>query len=218
MNSDYKNMTFSDLRFHIETAEKNGDESKASELKSELERQQNENKIRIQKEFEETKYKTFWPRFWAGLVDGLIFIPIVYLENLLLGYFNVESFANEILVALFAFDIYIYSVLMHAYFGKTIGKMFLGIRVLTIEENKISFKHAILRDIVPIFIMLISISSVLEIMFPQPMPSASISPIYFIITGFPLIWFLLEIVTMLFNKKRRALHDFIAGTVVMREY
>ena len=136
----------------------------------------------------------------------------------MLGYFNVESFANEILVALFTFDIYAYSVLMHAYFGKTIGKMFVGIRVLTIEENKISFKHAILRDIVPIFIMLISISSVLEVMFPQPMPSTSISPIFFIITGFPLIWSLLEIFTMLFNKKRRALHDFIAGTVVIREY
>jgi hypothetical protein len=32
----------------------------------------------------------------------------------------------------------------------------------------------------------------------------------------PLLWFLVEIVTMLTNGKRRALHDFIAGTVVIR--
>ena len=29
-------------------------------------------------------------------------------------------------------------------------------------------------------------------------------------------WFLLEIVTMTFNSKRRALHDFIAGSVVVK--
>ena len=31
-----------------------------------------------------------------------------------------------------------------------------------------------------------------------------------------LAWFLLELVTMLFNPKRRAVHDFIAGSVVKR--
>ena len=30
------------------------------------------------------------------------------------------------------------------------------------------------------------------------------------------IWFMLEIITMLLNEKRRALHDLIAGTVVVR--
>jgi uncharacterized RDD family membrane protein YckC len=30
-------------------------------------------------------------------------------------------------------------------------------------------------------------------------------------------WFLVEIITMLTNDKRRALHDFIAGTVVIRK-
>ena len=31
-----------------------------------------------------------------------------------------------------------------------------------------------------------------------------------------LTWYLLEIATMLTNRKRRALHDFIAGTVVVK--
>jgi len=30
------------------------------------------------------------------------------------------------------------------------------------------------------------------------------------------MWFLLECVTMLFSAKRRAIHDFIAGSVVVR--
>jgi uncharacterized RDD family membrane protein YckC len=31
-----------------------------------------------------------------------------------------------------------------------------------------------------------------------------------------LCWFLAEVITMLTNEKRRALHDFLAGTVVIR--
>ena len=31
-----------------------------------------------------------------------------------------------------------------------------------------------------------------------------------------LLWFLLELITMLTNKKRRAIHDYIAGSVVIR--
>jgi len=34
--------------------------------------------------------------------------------------------------------------------------------------------------------------------------------------GLILIWSLLEIITMLFDRKGRAIHDFIAGTVVLR--
>jgi uncharacterized RDD family membrane protein YckC len=39
---------------------------------------------------------------------------------------------------------------------------------------------------------------------------------YNIVNGlFSLIWLGVELVTMLFNQKRRALHDYIAGSVVM---
>lgn len=24
------------------------------------------------------KYRTFWPRFWAGVLDGIIFLPISF--------------------------------------------------------------------------------------------------------------------------------------------
>jgi hypothetical protein len=35
--------------------------------------------------------------------------------------------------------------------------------------------------------------------------------------GAMMIWALLEFITMLTNKRRRAIHDFIAGTVVIKE-
>jgi uncharacterized RDD family membrane protein YckC len=36
-------------------------------------------------------------------------------------------------------------------------------------------------------------------------------------TWIGVLWFWSEIVTMLFNRRRRALHDFIAGTVVLSD-
>jgi hypothetical protein len=40
--------------------------------------------------------------------------------------------------------------------------------------------------------------------------------LFWLLTGIPGLWFLAEVLTMLTNRKRRALHDFIAGTVVVR--
>jgi hypothetical protein len=38
---------------------------------------------------------------------------------------------------------------------------------------------------------------------------------FYMITLTSAVWFALEIITMLFSKKRRALQDFIAGSVVI---
>lgn len=47
--------------------------------------------------------------------------------------------------------------------------------------------------------------------------AARSTPILRILGGALLGWSLLELITMLTNSKRRALHDWIAGTVVVRE-
>jgi|KBSSwiStaDraftv2_1062776.scaffolds.fasta_scaffold128226_4 hypothetical protein len=39
---------------------------------------------------------------------------------------------------------------------------------------------------------------------------------FWLLMALPGLWFLAEVLTMLTNAKRRALHDFIAGTVVVR--
>jgi len=39
---------------------------------------------------------------------------------------------------------------------------------------------------------------------------------FWFLAALPGLWFLAEVLTMLTNEKRRALHDFIAGTIVVR--
>jgi hypothetical protein len=44
-------------------------------------------------------------------------------------------------------------------------------------------------------------------------------PRWFLILGFgALLMFFIEVVTMITNRKRRALHDFVAGSVVVKLY
>ena len=68
-------------------------------------------------------------------------------------------------------------------------------------EREISLKKSVLRDIVPF-----------AIIFGYVGTESSVSSVDNVL----LFWFLLEVGTMLLNEKRRALHDFIAGTVVVR--
>jgi len=42
-------------------------------------------------------------------------------------------------------------------------------------------------------------------------------PVFFIIELFYDVWYWSEIIVILFNKRNRALHDFLAGTVVIHK-
>jgi uncharacterized RDD family membrane protein YckC len=115
---------------------------------------------------------------------------------------------------------------MHGYKGQTLGKMVCKVRVLDITENKLSLSQAFMRDIVLIisnfiFSLYILFNSSIYIKLVTSnnfIEDFSAFPIWFrVLAMMSFIWTLLEIITMLTNKKRRAIHDFIAGSVVKRE-
>ena len=93
------------------------------------------------------RYSTFWPRFWAGFVDGLVFLPISLGDNYLL--LPGRTATTLILWAMFSYPAYwIYSVVLHAKRGQTVGKKLERVKVLDISEARIpSFLQAVLRDI-----------------------------------------------------------------------
>ena len=167
----------------------------------------------------ERKYQTFWPRFWAGWIDGLVFLPLYVLDNfiwknhtilptlILLGWYTVSSLSFQI-----------YSIVMHGKFGQTLGKMATHVKVLDISENPLTMSQAIKRDIIPLCFSIVgiileapTILSGVNIMDPV---SIKFDASFYMITFTSAAWFIVEIITMLFSRKRRALHDFIAGSVV----
>ena len=152
-------------------------------------------------------HSTFWPRFWGPTVDGVVLFPITIISEL--AFLNQEASITTVnaFVLVTALVQFLYNICMNAIYGASLGKMATKIKIIRNSDNqKIGFKEAVLRDIVPLVIVvafyLFSGSESLEW-------SLTVSMIM-------MLWFLAEVVTMLSNEKRRALHDYIAGTVVVR--
>ena len=163
------------------------------------------------------KYHTFWPRFFAPYVDGLVTIPIIWVIHILVFNFELPSVLVFLLSVIVVTIGYVYNIYFHGKYGQTIGKMACKVKVVNAStEEAISFKHALLRDSIPLFLTLTLFAiNPYSPFAPLEQRQESIDSNYWI-TKIPMIWFWAEVITMLTNDRRRAIHDFIAGTVVIR--
>jgi uncharacterized RDD family membrane protein YckC len=164
------------------------------------------------------KYRTFWPRFCAGFIDGLVFLPLSYANT-----FLAAPERGSAIIIIWSGIIYssywLYSVLLHSRYGQTLGKMVMKIKVLDVSEERIpNFRQAFLRDIGYTVLNIFSLAYLVYLVLAgEYVVGAEINSLPGQILGWASLgWFLLEIITMATNEKRRALHDYIAGTVVIR--
>jgi uncharacterized RDD family membrane protein YckC len=165
------------------------------------------------------KYQTVWQRFWAGFVDGLVFLPITLFDD----YLSAPTRGPFILIswAIVSYSAYwLYSVSLHARYGQTLGKKAMHIKVMDAAEERIpSLAQAFLRDsgyiVVNVASMLYFIYVVISHRYVSGTEQINSLPGK-VLAFASLGWFLLEIITMLMNSKRRALHDLIANTVVLK--
>ena len=169
------------------------------------------------------RYSTFGPRFWTGSVDSCVLWPVTFITSGLLT-LDVPRIAGAVLLVVQSLAWLLYTVVMHARYGQTIGKMATKVRVVDFRtEDSISWRQAWLREGIPMVLSLgFLVYEVSAILTGRISPSGIVNgqwqasgPFWFLM-ALPLLWFVAEVLTMLTNKKRRALHDFIAGTVVIR--
>ncbi len=171
----------------------------------------------------EEKYRTFWRRFWAGVVDGIVLLPIALLANWIWAHHAALPRALLAVVHVgTSVMYYAYSIYFLGRFGQTLGKMAMNLRVLDLSEQRhVTYLQAIRRDIVPLAITAILLPNELyQIMdgrFSLQHP-ATVPDTASIVSGsVAVVWFVIEVTTMMFSSKRRALHDFIAGSVVVKD-
>ncbi len=171
-------------------------------------------------------YAGFFRRTLSVVIDFLIFFPLFFFFRYAEG---VEIHDVIFIILLTALIFPIYSVVFHYFFGATIGKLITRIKVTKPDGTKIVFRQALLRSSVDI--VLFSIMAVAEILaiFEAGTEKyfyatylgrdALIQPYLPIWLGTvklsSQIWHWSELVVMLTNKRMRALHDFLAGTVVI---
>jgi uncharacterized RDD family membrane protein YckC len=165
---------------------------------------------------ENEKYRNGLKRIWAAIVDVIVFLPLLLVEQWI---FRTTQSATLILswLILTAFLPIIYSIILHYKYGQTIGKWVVGVRLIDINgTRKISFKQSVLRDILYLTVEVIGLFYFLFLMSQASDPKYLFND-YNNFSEAPLfIWTLLELISMLTNSKRRALHDFLAKTVVVR--
>lgn len=109
-------------------------------------------------ESNEYRYAGFWMRFWAYLFDIIVLFGVNSFLLSPLKFVN-DGLPVDIwlwtLNGIFAGLIYyVYFLLMTKFFGQTIGKMILGLKVVQQDEhnNKLSWYDVIFREIVGRFI------------------------------------------------------------------
>jgi len=162
-----------------------------------------------------SQYQTFWKRFFSGIIDSLFFLPITYADH----YIDVSNkYAFTFWIFLNAISWLIYSIYLHGKFGQTFGKRILGLKVLDIDEvNFIGYKRAFLRELIWTAVYFASIVYLIMISWNTSIIDGQLEEKYDNFFAIIVcVWLLLELLTVMINSKRRALHDFIANTVVIK--
>lgn len=192
-----------------------------SVLQAEIEKRKPEQDRHEELEIKNEKYHTFWRRFFAGILDAFIFFPISWILDFIQNTLHLSFFA--ILISIIStYSFLAYSVLLHGYLGQTLGKMICKVKVLDISEKSLSMRQALIRDLVPIllisFFIPIEVYRILHGIPMEELIESNRTVMWFAILfgmGHNL-WFFAELITMLTNSKRRAIHDFLARSVVIK--
>jgi uncharacterized RDD family membrane protein YckC len=167
---------------------------------------------RIESMIAQERYNTGLDRFIALIIDGLVLGIAGWIFKLFNG---LESALIIGLIGIIQLALpYLYNIVLHGYCGQTFGKMAMSVKIYDKSEKKlISYKQALIRDIVPLsLLMIVQVISY----FINPYDWGLLVYVSIVMTLFLLFWSILEIITMLFDSKKRALHDFMAGTVVLK--
>lgn len=173
------------------------------------------------------QYAGFWRRLCAHFIDILILLPIVafgFWGNEVSRLFQLYYFLPGILFSLW------YSVYLVERYGGTPGKLLMKIRIVRTDGTAVGRKEAFLRCSVYLLLSVLGqIALILAALqmsdelyhslgfLKRAIETSARTPWWYSYVNVLLqVWVWSEFVTMLTNKKRRAIHDFMAGTVVVR--
>ncbi|MFL6550366.1 MAG: RDD family protein, partial [Povalibacter sp.] len=180
----------------------------------------------IPKSAEELRYAGFWRRFGAYWVDFVALLPLALIAYFVTNagrLFYIAWFIPGLLIQLF-FHVYLVKR-----YGGTPGKLVLKTRIAMLDGSPVTAKAAALRYVV-LFILAglvgvglcmgamsmteetyLSLGYVARSQKLMEIAPSWVHPLTLLMSG----WVWSEFISMLFNDKRRAIHDFIAGTVVV---
>lgn len=171
-------------------------------------------------------FASVWKRFVSLFIDFLVFIPFMFLSMWLKKFGKIEILLCNIITGV-CFQGYF--ILCHYYFGQTIGKFFVKIKVYSFDMSKLTIYQSIRRNAIDLifqFIVIIVFILIYQsISYSQIIHKTSREINQIISNAYP-VWYhsiskylvyfpLVNIVIMLIDKKKRAIQDIIGKTIVL---
>ena len=173
-------------------------------------------------------YAGFWRRFGAACIDTLIFLPLMILTHLSLKHwgnvwlwFAVTLFWGWIQL--------LYTVYSHGRTGWTLGKLATGIKLVSTDFQPATWWQAVKRSsvdglwwILTGYCFTLTAITISRTGFgpagsnPYDTLADAHPPFFVFLNIASQAWFWGEFVTMMTNRRRRAIHDYMAGTVVVQ--
>lgn len=176
---------------------------------------------------EDIEYGGFWRRVGAQILDALILAPLgilAYFGAQFSHLFYLYYLVPSILISLF------YSVYLVKRYGGTPGKRILDMRIVMTDGSPVTGSAALLRysvmlalSTIPSVGMAIAALNVSaegydSLGFVERMQLFNVNtPSWALFASYTLwVWIIAGLIVMLCNRRRRATHDFIANTLVIR--
>lgn len=166
----------------------------------------------------------FWIRVVAYLIDMLVFIPLIFVW--LYNLYHIHSYALSLVLTI---PNLIYQPYMESRYGATLGKMAVKIQVVDEQGLYLPLWRAYIRYLpmlFSIFITMISNYYLYNLLGSEHVSAAKVSAVKVIsefkdplkILSDILNYFLvIDCITIIFNKRKRAIHDFWAESYCVRK-
>lgn len=169
------------------------------------------------------KYQTIFLRCIAFIIDCFLLIPLGFFFPDISSAFVKNGLSQELSIftvsILFWLFFNFYYILMHAFFGRSVGKFLAGIKVVNSAEMKINLGQSMVRSlpqIIPVIIILGFNSRYLLTGETNQKDIQVASAVGSLLNIAILLWTVLNIIVALSDDKHRALHDYFAGTIVVK--
>lgn len=165
----------------------------------------------------------FKKRLGAYIIDMLFSIPIMFLSFKLysnaIAYFIISTLGMTL-------TIFLHVYMVHK-FGGSPGKLALNLKIIKDNGDPLKVKDALIRYSILLLltlpqtiILLIvysqnpNIRAESYILFTQTLSSYA-PPLYSFLSSISGFWFIAELIVLIANKNNKAIHDFMAGTLVI---
>ncbi|MFO1526685.1 MAG: RDD family protein [Turneriella sp.] len=180
-----------------------------------------------ERDYSQMNLSTAFERILAALVDAAILVPISEMCLRLIPAKTGDIFVSGILIYTILYESY--AIVLNWKLGGTFGKLLLGLKINSVTGGAITLSQSFRRSSVDLMLQLIHIAELYILIKGgniEAVPNVSMhsmrSALYDhknvftdVMVYLEIGWLLSEFITMQFNSQKRALHDFIAGTIVL---